>query len=559
MKFTYIDKRKVRCPRCGSPMVIPTSINETPSSHWLRCSQLSCKTFFDTFVPLDSQMTISLDTHKRVGVFGGYGSGKTSINYKNDEKHIMITENGETLIGAATLVQIDNTIKKDFENDFPLEFVKQYSRQKNKITFVNGHILYYRTLQSEGDIRSYNLTRAHLLEASEIKHESYVQLQTRVRNEAAIIPKTNSDGSPVIVYNEKEGKFIKVPLYDWLQIIIESNPDSGWIRDDVLFRSEEILIHEKTDERYNIPPGQALPFLSSHIIPTKANYHLPADFEANLRAGKPDWWVRRYLHGSFQYSEGLVYPKWVDRIVPDFEIPKTWQRIIGYDYGLNDNSHFVFGAIDWHGENKITHKPAVFWFRELVRSDMNITSLANDYKKVLRQSVPIGSLYRTPVMDAKSYGKRTVTGDMKQIGQLFREAGCFFKGAHMDLSTRVLHLNDFINNSRVFFFETAFAKANVEGTDYKFPARSLAKDDKKVDKPIDVRNHGINAVEFAMMELSRTLRPDFVDITYDYDSYGNLIEKKAPKKKNQGYHPLMNKEDYDDYDDNEYEGFAQFY
>ena len=557
MKFYHIDKRKVRCPRCGKPMKPAMAIADNVSPTYLRCSVMKCKTFFDTSIPLPSQEMIALDSANRVGVFGGYGCGKTWIDFKNDEKHILITPNGESLIGADTLVQIENTVKKDLERDFPMEFVKHYSRQKNKITFENNHVLYYRPMASEGDLRSYNLTRAHLLEASEIKHESYVQIQSRVRNDAAIIPERHSDGSPVVYWDKKAGKFIKKMKYSWLQTVVESNPDSGWIRNDFLYRSGKITLHHQTDQKYEVPAGFALPFVSSHIIPTKANFHLPADFEDNLRAGKPPWWVKRYLEGSFEYSEGLVYPSYVDSIVNDFPIPDDWQRIIGFDYGLNDNSHFVFGAIDWDGTNPITGKPAIFFFAELVYNDMNIKGLSDQYKKMLRRIVPMGSLYRTPAMDAKSYGLRQKTGNLKTLGTLFREYGCFFKPAHMDMAARILHVNDFIANKRVFFFKYGFAQANAEFLEHKFVPKTLEKNRADEGKPQDKRNHGVNSTEFCMMEVSKKLKRDYNE---DYNQKQDMMDiLSGRKRKRRAQYDPLSDQDYYNQGNNEYEGFAKFF
>lgn len=491
-----------------------TTINGLASKYWVRCAQFRCKTFYDTSVPMPQQVMVATDPHERLGVFGGYGSSKTFTTFKCDEKHILITPRGETLVGANTLVQLENTIKKDFESDFPIEFVKHYSKQKNKITFQNGHILYYRHLADEGDLRSYNLTRAHFLEASEVKHDSFIQIQSRVRNEEGIIPEVDENGAPVYEWNEAESKFEKKAKYKWLQIVIESNPDAGWIKSDFLLKSNKITVHHEADQNYNVTPADALKFQSSHIIPTKANYHLPADFARNLAAGKPDWWIKRFIYGSFEYSEGLVYPHLIDNITPDFKIPDHWQRIIGFDYGLNDNSHFIYAAVDWYGENEITGRPAVFFYNELVRNDTNIKTLARDHKQELRAHVPAASLYKTPVMDAKSFGVRTRTGDKSKLGKLFRDEGVIFKPAQMDLDARVLRLNYLIENKILFFFDRGVSQFIAEGKVYKFPEKKLEKTSKRTDKPEDKNNHGINAGEFIGMELPRDMKP-----------YGNNIHK----------------------------------
>ena len=461
------------------------------------------------------QAAIMQDNAKRVGVFGGYGSGKTYSTYKDDQKHILITPKGETLVGADTLVQLENTIRKDFERDMPVEFLRSYNRQKNLITFENGHILYWRHLAEVGDIRSYNLSRGHFLEASEIKQEAYVQIQTRLRNEAAIIHYKNPDGTPQIYYDNKDKQYKKKEKYNHIKFIAESNPDSNWIKDDILLKSGKIYIHHQENEsniqKYNVHPDEVIHFMSSHIIPTKANIHLPADFYESMAKDKPRWWIKRFLQGSFEHSEGLVYPNWSTNIVPDFDIPSHWKRVIGFDYGLSDNSHFVFGAID-------PKESTLYFYRELVLSDMSITELANHYKQEVRIHVPTNQLFTTPRMDPKSYSIRTRTHDKKTIGTLFQEQGCFFRPGEIELNYRIMHLNDLIDRKKVFFFEEGFKHANKEGTQYKFPEKSLEKKTRKDDKPIDARNHGINAVEFITSAVNRNLQaPDQQVYKVEYD------------------------------------------
>ena len=524
------------------------SMNGLASTDWLRCSIFKCKTFYDTSVPMGHQAMIHMDPHERLGIFGAYGSGKTVTTFKKDETHILITPFGETLVGANTLVQLENTIKKDLESDFPVEFVKRYNKQKNKVQFINGHILYYRHLADEGDLRSYNLTRAHILEASEVKHESYVQLQSRTRNDRAMIPLLDKDGAPVYEYNEEEEKYEKVALYDWRQMVIESNPDSGWIKDDVLLKSDMVYVHHETDQTYIIPPAQAEEFMSTHIIPTRANYHLPANFVKSLSAGKPDWWIKRYILGSFMYSEGLVYPHAVDAIVPrdkEFEIKDVWQRLIGFDYGLNDNSHYIFAAIDWRGENPYTKRPAVIFYTELVRNNMNIHQLAMEYKREIREHVPVGSLYRTPVMDGRSHSLRQKTGEKKTLGHLFKDEGCYFNPAQMDLNARIIKMNSMIDNGELLFFESGVPHFLKEILKYKFPDKTLETSNKNTDKPIDKDNHGINAGEFLCMETPRSLK-EVSTATLIAGRQATTYRDTIVRRRRPAFHPLEDnaEEDY---------------
>ena len=553
MRFFHVNRKKLKCTRCKAPMETAQAINGGPSDFWVRCTTPSCHTYYNLAIPMPHQALALRDPAPRVGFFGGYGSGKTFMGYQSDQKHVMLTPGGETLIGADTLVQLENTIRKDLEGDFPLDFVKKYNRQKNLINFVNGHILYYRHLADQGDIRSYDLTRAHVLEASEVKHESYIQLQTRLRNDAAIRYEHDEDGSPIMVESPKTGQLKKKEKMNWIQLVTESNPDSGWIKEDHLMKSGRIYVHQadKTNkQKYHVNPNEASNITSSHIIPSKANIYLPEDFIPSLEKGKPNWWIRRYLYGSFDYSEGMVYPHFNDAIIPSFEIPDDLERVIGMDYGLNDNTHFVFGALDWHGVYN-RGRPAVYFFKEIVINNASISQIAEAYKQGIRAHVPKNKLYRTPVMDGRSYSQRTRTGEKKTIGTLFQQEGCNFKPAQMDLDARIMRLNDLIDSGMAYFFEDGVPHLIEEAKKYRYQERKLQRDN-KADKPVDKENHGINATEFIGMELPYKLQKSNQGI---YSPETRPPRRKVKKSQRDEWDPFSTEDGSDD----QFEGFASVF
>ena len=490
----FIDKRKVRCPRCGSRTIPAKSINGGESSFWLRCARAQCCTYIDTYIPMDFQQDIHADSTRYQMIAGGYGSSKTTVCFKDDEKHILTVPKGRTLLGADTLPQLENTAKKDFENDFPADFVKKYSVQKNQITFQNGHELMYRPMNDEGNLRSLNLTRFHLVEASEIKYDNFTQLQTRLRNTNGVSYLTNDDGSIIF----KNGK--PIIESDVRKGILESNPDAGWIRNNFLLQSGEVATYGP-QTYYDIVNADENK--KTFIIPTDANYHLPPNFKDEVSRGKPDWWKRRFLYGSFDYAEGLVYTNIISCIKSEKDIQMRKGMgiyyAIGMDYGISDNTHFVFLHID-PANKKITV------YDEIVLNNRNIHDICIEYFKKL-STIPRGQLI-TPVMDAKSFAKRADTdrGIFRTVGQMFAEQGAFFRPAQMDIQSRILRVNYFVENGMLQINKDRCPVLCGEITDYKFPEKSLEKNNgANADKPVDKRNHGVNSLEFILMEIPTNL------------------------------------------------------
>ena len=195
------------CPRCGSRFVPTQAMNEGPS----------CNTFLNTYVPQSHQAAFHSDSHTFVGNFGGYGSGKTLTSREEIYKHMFITPHGTTLIGANVGSQYEQTIKREIEADMPMAFIKSISAQKSYFDLINGHRIMYRPYDDPDKLRSYNLTQFLILEASEVKPQSFIQLKTRLRNMAATTQVMDENGQPVF-RKAKNGVDVPEIAHNWQRI-----------------------------------------------------------------------------------------------------------------------------------------------------------------------------------------------------------------------------------------------------------------------------------------------------------------------------------------------------
>ena len=114
-----------KCPRCGCDLVRSKNIAGTDSEFWFECT--SCNTYVNTYIPQEHQESYHSDAHKFKGNFGGFGTGKTTTSREQFYKHMFITPNGNSLIGANISAQYEQTIKRDIENDLPAAFVADMS------------------------------------------------------------------------------------------------------------------------------------------------------------------------------------------------------------------------------------------------------------------------------------------------------------------------------------------------------------------------------------------------------------------------------------------------
>lgn len=491
------SRRKVRdfsrCPTCGATTEECRTLSGDVSQFWRECSQ--CNTFINTYIPQAHQAIFHEDAHKFKGNFGGYGSGKTTTTRQEFYKHLAITPNGTGLIGANISAQYEQTIKRDIEADFPVGLVKDVSVKNSYIEFINGYRLMFRPFDDPGKLRSLNLDFLAIVEGSEVDDQIFIIGKTRVRNTAATSQKRNANGDPVFGYTE-QGVAIPIIDGDWRTIITESNPDAGWIKTNVLLPSSFIQINGDSVDKYEPNPEIADPAISSHVTTTACNQFLPPSYIQDTSKGRPQWWINRYLLGSFTYAEGLVYPAALHNdktgkhhIIPAAPIPRHWKRIHANDYGLSDKTGLLWGAID-------EDRGALVIYREWYENNRNIAEIADAVKKG-NADVPDGGWIRPHIIDPKSGVKRDY--NKKSLIDHFLEYGISYTPGQINVDARVFKTNTMFEQDRIYIMDCC-PNLIAELKDYKFPSDDSAESGRK-DKPEDKNNHLINPLEWMCMEL----------------------------------------------------------
>ena len=503
-----------RCPRCGSKFITCKALNGGPSEFWKECSNNACNTYLNTYVPQAHQFAFHIDPHTFTGNFGGYGTGKTLTSREEIYKHCFITNNGTTLIGANVGSQYEQTIKREIEADIPAAFVKAVSTQKSYMDLINGHRIMYRPFDDPDKLRSYNLTSFLIVEASEVKQQSFTQLKTRLRNLAATVPLKDKDGK-IMVRKAKNGVDVPIIDHNWQKGIIESNPDAGWIRNDVLLVSSEIHKHGDIVDEYDVDPDRADPAISTHVASTSVNEFLPDNFLDNNMKNKPMWWVNRYLFGSFLYAEGKVYPRSNSCVIDGFEIPKEWRRIVAFDYGLSDDAVYIAGAVD-------DQKGVLYIYGECRSNDNNVETLSKLFYE-FTSDIPVGGWICPPIIDPRSGPKRDY--DKKTLADHFLDYGISFIPGFINVEARIFRLNTYFESGKIKIFRGC--KDLIRELDnYKFKADESLNSG-FTGKPVDKDNHGINALEWITMELPA----DPKDLLYGvYGKSGEDLTKEQEQK-----------------------------
>lgn len=502
-----------KCPRCKAPTRPAIAFSGTQSEFWRECT--SCNTFINTYVPQPHQMAVHQDPHTYIGNFGAFGTGKTLTSREEILKHVLLTPNANVLVGAEIVPQYEQTIKRELESDLPNSFVKGYSVQKSYIDLINGARIMYRPFYNADNLRSLNLTMFVMVEASEVKGEVFHQLKTRLRNLNASRQAVDEHGIPKTRLLDN-GAEVPILETEWRKGIIESNPDSGWIRTDVLLVADRIQKHGAIKDQYEQLAQQIDAATGAHVASTDTNEYLPPTFISELVKNKPGWWVARYVYSSFSYAEGLVYPSASAHVVPTFEIPQDWKRIVAFDYGLSDDAVFLYSAID--EANGI-----VYIYKEVRVNNRNVKELADLFHHHSKD-IPTGGYYCAPIIDPKSGTKRDY--NKKTLKSLFLDYGIAFKDGYINVDARVFRTNTYFESKRLKIMDCCTGLIE-ELRDYKFAPKSLDRSTRAQDKPVDKNNHAINPLEWICMELPE----DPKRIMYGaYDQWGNDLTKPVENR-----------------------------
>jgi hypothetical protein len=303
-------------------------------------------------------------------------------------------------------------------------------------------------------------------EASAIKRSIFDQLLSRMRD-----------------------PFVKVKT-----LFVCSNPELTWIKDVIVDNEKKANPNHPEHEEYN-------PYITCYIWPTALNKQLPSDFIEMNAKGKPDWWRKKYLEGSFEAHEGMVYPMLPMCIVSpyppkpsstdEYGIPLDWERFVTLDHGLRNATAVYFHAID-------PIKLQVVTYFEYYKPNTLVPAHAA-YLKPIIDKIPRGRL-RFMVADP-SIKNKTDPVNGKSVQALYQEYDLFFQPGNNSIEAGILRVNSYIERGKWKIYDTC-VNLIKEGLHYRFPELSMDNADENLDeKPEKKMDHALDSCRYGFMRL----------------------------------------------------------
>ena len=439
------------------------------------------------YAPQPHQKEFHQDTHTVKAIFGAYGSGKTTTAVIELIRHALSVPSGLSAMLAPTLQMLKETSYLELMKYLPHTFITHESKTRGNeyIELKNGHKILLLPSNDADKIRSLNLSAFYLEEASNAKFDVYIELTARLRNKAALEYAYNADGTPLTEFDADRKVYRHKVKKSRLLGLVCSNPDVGWIRSEILLKSDIVYspqTYPKSDN-YN-------PFVSTHLHSSYQNKYLDPDFQVRIGRGKPDWWVKRYIYGSFDYSEGMVYPQIGDSIVDPFIIPGNWKRMFGVDFGLRDPTVMLAAAID-------PDEGVLYIYDEHYQNEKPVSYHAGKMKEILAR-VPAGLIHGQVVADPSGDKKSGMS--MRSYFNHYAEYGLFFKPGANQIEAGIMKVYTYFSLKKLRIMSNCVNTIN-EARSYKYREDSVDDTKNRGEKPVDANNHAMDALRYIIQEL----------------------------------------------------------
>lgn len=479
------------CPLCGGRVQVHESV------FYGRCD--TCLATLIDYKPAKHQMDFHKSKAKYRLNIGGYGSGKTTMDAAEIAYHVFSVPNGKTLITSQSLQQVREAVLPELEKFIPPWFLAKPPTKTPlpKYYLKNGHEIVVYASNDEEKIRSLNLTAFWIVEASGIMFSIFTQLQTRLRNSAAIVKDKNG--------YEIEHRYMG---------LVESNPEEGWIRDEFLLRSSRIFASKSVDTTSYDKLKTKKPEKAYHsfLSATVDNTYLPSTFISDVCAGKSDKWIRKYIYCYLEVKEGTVYPEFMDCLVDPFRIPDNWLRIYGFDKGWSDATCLACGAID-------PDKGICYIYDEYYETQKPVTY----HCRRIKEKIDGFKMYKPIQADPSVHNKSDRDGVSYQ-DYFYQVSGIWLSEGNNALIDGIDRVRDFMYTGKLKFF-TSCVNMKEEASNYLW---KKDKDGIMSDNPIDRNNHLMDSVRYLCMALPMNLRDCYMTENARDDLKSSLISRIRP-------------------------------
>ncbi len=228
---------------------------------------------------------------------GGVGSGKTYSLVLRSLRLCLEFPGIKGLLGAQTMPLLRDTTMSEFEHLVPQQLIKSHNKATSTYIFKNGSTVLFRPFDDANKFKSLNLGFIGIEEMTDVKHEIFKMLRTRLRQKGvmhSLFGATNPGAFTNWVYRE----FFETPI-EGSRVVTSVSRDN--------------------------------PFLPAAYL---------ADLES-LKISNPEYYSRM-VEGIWGALEGVIYNLPMAQRVEHTTLPETYDdTIAGLDFGFDHPTALV--------------------------------------------------------------------------------------------------------------------------------------------------------------------------------------------------------------------------
>lgn len=407
-----------------------------------------------------------------IAFFGGIGNGKTFAGIAKSLMRVINPDNPPQLgmIARQTYPELRDSTQRTFFELCHLmgmlpEVHYEYRKQENRVKFVNGHEIIFRSLDDPAKLLSINLGWFYIDQAEEVSEEVFLTLLGRLR--AVENPQCWITGNPL--------------GHNWIWHRFIHDPVPG-----------NIIFNAKTEENiHNLPEG--------YVDSLKNNYN--------------EIWINRYLYGSWDAFEGQIYPDFEPSIhvKNHFTVAPEWRRFIGIDHGRTNPTAVLWGAVD--------QDDVLYIYREHYEAGQDV-----DYHARAIQAHLNEGRYETYVIDPSTgAGKKD---DPETIGNRYRQLKIPVINANNDVQGGIDKVTEYFKHGKIFIHKSC-ENLIRELVNYQWEQPSASRIElNQPERPLKKDDHSCDALKYLVGEVvasnakkdTRTDTERFIDkIVVDVD------------------------------------------
>jgi len=361
-----------------------------------------------------------------------------------------------------TYDELKDSVIKQFNDDFEYLGAYEYRISDRVAKFKNGSELRFRTFEKDTGILSTEYDVIAVCQVEDIPHELFLQLIGRASGRIL--------GQKGI-------------------ILVEGNPASGWVKDRYRDQSIEMLEQKGI---FCIPDGV-----------TPDNPFVTAEYKQWLIDNYPKFWLDRYYYGLWDNREELVFSefnesKYVIEPISPRDIPKTYVKRNGFDWGWNNPSCILRAFLDYDGRLTIYDE-----FYQSKTLPENLAEWNNQYGKVLTVADHSMKGLKMPTKDDEN---KTVWSECEKYGMLLQTCN------KEELSNIIL-TNSLMKQDK-FRITKNCVNTLREVKNWKWKRLKLGQDKNMPEEAIDKDNHACDTINYLVADLFGEQAPNPADAEF---------------------------------------------